>query len=165
MSWTASLKKRILEQYKPVMDSSLDSICLVDRKGRIVHFNLAMKNFLGLPAHKLKESPVFCDLLKLAACDGGCCIRNVIDSGQGVRLDEAPGQLGAHEVRVAIKIVPVYSGKKTVGGLVTLRPTTAEAQLQEKYHRIMEMVSQQEAKLGELEKKFKDIRSAIKVTA
>lgn len=159
--------KRALAQFQPTVQASLDSICIINKKGQIVYLNLAMKTFLNLPARELKKLPVFCDVIKMAACERGCQINEVLNTGEALRLDEAPAMRGNEKMRVLLKVSPLYDPESPkdqgpVGAIMNLRDTTGEVLLQAKYHKLIQLIADKDAKIAALEERLNTLRDAMR---
>jgi hypothetical protein len=162
--------KKTLESILPNLTASLDCVCVVDKSNHIVHMNLAMKSFLGLRGGRSSKTPVFCDVLKLVACEKGCQILDAIDTGNTgntLRLDEAPATRGDAKLRVLVKVIPLHDvdekvPSEPVGAMITLRDTTGEVILQAKYHKTMQLLSEKDSKIRALDDKITDLQAALR---
>jgi hypothetical protein len=159
--------KIIATLLKPALDASLDAIAIVDESNRIVYANVAMKNFLAVPARDFKKNPVFCDLVKFAACEKTCQMLHVIKSGEMVRLDETPAAKPNEKVRVLLKAVPLLNpedpnASAPIGAIITVRDTTGEILLQAKYHKVMQLLGEKDTKINELMDRLNALRTALR---
>lgn len=156
--------KQILVEMKPALDSSMDCVCVVDIAGQVIYCNTPMRAFLGLRNRELGKKPVFCDLIKLSACDSACQIDQVIQTGAVVRLDESPASKGKDKLRVSLRALPLFDedGSKRIGAIITLRDTTGEVLLQAKYHKLLEIAVQKDAKIAELDEKIQALQLSMR---
>lgn len=134
-----------LDKMKPALEAVLDPLCVVNHKNEVIYANLAMKGLLGLTGKDLKEYPVFCDRVKLPACEKECQIQHAIDSQEMLRLDETPSTKitpkGHDKMRAIVKVVP-FTEDQLKGAIITLRDTTGEVLLQAKYHKILQILQE-----------------------
>lgn len=140
--------KRVLELITPGLDASIDPVCVVDTANKILHLSASMKAFLSVRPRELSKGLVFCDLLKLSACESGCKILHTIKSGTNLRLDETPASRGDMKLRVVLKAVPLYDpedkSETPIGAIISVRDTTGEILVQAKYHKLMQIIEDEE---------------------
>jgi PAS domain S-box-containing protein len=157
----------VIDALLTTFDAVLDPLCVVNRENKIVHFNSAMKSFFGMTARELAKHHVFCDLLKLAACEKSCEVLKVIKSGKAVRLDETPASYKERKMRLLLKVVPLHDprdpGKKApIGAIITLRDSTAEILVQAKYQKLLQLLEEKDDKILQMEERMLSIRKAIR---
>jgi sensor histidine kinase regulating citrate/malate metabolism len=160
----------VVEALGPAIRSSLDAVCVVNERAEIVHMNRAAKALLGLRKSSSQKKPVFCGLLKLAACAGGCQIEKAIRKAQPFRLDEAPAALGDTKLRLTLQAVPVFApgdskSSQAIGAVINVRDTTAEVILQAKYHKVVDLLVERELTIAEQEDKIHSLQSTLKRAA
>ena len=145
----------------PILDSSLDAVAVVDSTNGIYYANSAMKSLLKLRPTDLKLHKKFCDCITLSLCEKKCQIMLMLESGKSFRFDESPSTLPCGpdpaKLRVSIRGVAVNYGSENkkggaIGGVVTLRDTSAEILVQAKYHKLAQMVEERDAHIEELRK-------------
>lgn len=158
---------KLIKSLKPTLESSLDPVAILNSYQQIIYANLAMKNFLQLRARDLDAMPVFCNLVKLAACKDSCCIQQLMKSGKSVRLDEQPAQRGDEKLRILIKVVPVWEQgaakyEDPTGAIITLRDSTAELILQAKYHKLKAVMDEKDAQVRELQGRVEEMQLILK---
>lgn len=163
---SADSLKKYQSEIKPAVDASMDAICIVDASGKLVYHNMAMKSFLAVKSRELSEKPMIGDLLKLTA-DATAQFSDLFAKGIVVRLDETPASKGKEKVRVSLRAVPLYEHGKNpkgapIGALITLRDTTGEILLQAKYHKLLEMMTEKDSKIADLEDRLKALRSSLR---
>lgn len=152
--------------FKPVFDTSLDAVGVVDLECRIRFANPLMRALLGVSTREIAQAPVFCDCLTLAACSQECEIKKVLTLGKELRLDEAPAGRDDVKMRVSLKAVPLhYPGKQRgqlLGAIISARETTGEILLQAKYHRTMLLLQEKEQEIAELMVRIKTKDDALR---
>jgi hypothetical protein len=159
--------KKLIKDVMPLLEISLDPICIVNHLNEIVYMDLPMKSLLGLKGRELRKRNVFCDVLKLSACQTHCQIQHVLDTGHPFRLDELPASRGPKKLRVAFKAIPLFRTRgedkgKPVGAIITVRETTGEVLLQAKYHKLMEMLKERDDKISTLEERLNALQTSIR---
>ena len=160
--------KKVVSQFKPVLDASLDCIAIVNEANLVVYANLAMKNFLGIKESSLKKGVGFCNLLKLHVCQKSCKILEAMKDQENFRTDESPATLNGEKMRVSLKAVPVLAsqvgleGDRTVGAVISLRNTTAEIILHAKYHKLFLVIENKDEQLVEMRNKLSAIRDTLR---
>ncbi len=165
MSDSAKLKRLVI-RLKTALDASLDPVALVNAENRIIYVNLAMKSLLTLKGRDVRQKPVFCDLLKLAACSKKCQVLESIRTQSAVRLDEVPAVLGGKKLRVVLKAQPLVDpdspAKGAIGSIVTVRDTTAEILLQAKYHKAYQLLQDQIAESERLKERISYLEASLR---
>src|SRR4051812_19605026 len=91
---------RILEPLLPIFEVSLDPICVVDETGRIIYSDKAMRSFLGIPVREISKGVLFCNIVKLAACEPICQVKKLMKTGQRIHLSESAASRGDTKLRV-----------------------------------------------------------------
>ncbi|MCM2279197.1 MAG: PAS domain-containing protein [Oligoflexia bacterium] len=169
MTTGTDVLKSLILTLKPAIEASLDAVAIVDARNQVVYCNVAMKSFLGLKQKDLARHPVFCELVKISACEGDCQLLAAIRRGSALHLDEVPAAKGkgsqAEKIRISLRAVPLHSegGKgEVVGAVVSLRDATAEIVLQAKYHKLMEIVAERNEKIYQLDEQVKVLRGALR---
>ncbi len=149
--------EELLPTLLPAFEASLDPLCIVNRGGQIIHDNSAMRTLLKLRPKMLRQGVVFCDLVKLTACQSSCQIINAIEACEVVRLDETPAVIAKAKARLIVKCVPIVgvnsndanrkrksSVKEAIGAMISVRDTSGEIVLQAKYHKALHLLDEQE---------------------
>ena len=162
--------KAIITTMQLPIDSSFDPICVVNEKNQIVYANLAMKSFLQLRKRDVDQHPVFCDLVKLSVCLKGCCVEEVLKTGNDYRIDQTPAAKGAEKFRVLFKVTPIRAGSgpdsagslPILGAIVSLRDTTGEILLQAKYHKMLQILGERDLKINALNERVEALRLALR---
>lgn len=159
--------KLTITLFKPVFESSLDGVCVLDTDCRIKYANAQLRSLLGLSGRQVTRAPVFCECITLAACTPKCLISKIFDSGKKLRLDETPAERGDSKIRVSLNAVPVFypgkqKGSKPLGIIISARETTGEILLQAKYHRTMLMLQERDREVLELAERLRDKEEALR---
>lgn len=159
--------KRFQAEMKPAFDASLDPVCIVNTSNQILFYNLAMKSFLGLRNRELGKKLVFCDLLKLSVCEPSCQVKHLLQTGMPIRIDESPAAKGRDKLRLSLRAVPILDPEAKLntpplGAVITLRDTTGEILLQAKYHKLLELMVEKDAKIADLDEKLQAMRTALR---
>lgn len=154
---------------KPTLDLTLDPMCVVDVHNRIIVANLHMKSFLGLMVKDMRKFPVFCDRIKIGACEKECQVVAAVKKGKRLELDEVPAVRGKEKLRIWLRASPLFPIGHTpernmgaLGMLIVVRNTTAELVLQAKYHKLVEMISERERQIGDLEYRLSALQGSIR---
>jgi|GEM_PF-1337927 len=168
--WTDSLYRQRLVFLKPLLELSIDPVCVVNEKKEVVYMDLAMKSLLGLKGRELRKRMIFCDLLKLPICSPkangecrDCQIDKVIKKAHNIRIDEVPATRGTKKLRVSIKASAIHdAGGKVIGAVISVRDTSGEVLLQAKYHKILDVLKVQEQQIHDLEEKVHSLYSSLR---
>jgi hypothetical protein len=162
----------LVSRLKPALEASLDCVAVVNAVNQVVYANLSMKNLLGLKGRELKRLPVFCDILRLAACEQSCQVLEMIQSGTVLKLDEAPCVVGEQKLRVILKGVPLFAADLSglprtaldapIGAILSLRNSTGEILLSAKYHKSLQIIRIHENRIAELEDKLNKAQSVLR---
>lgn len=147
--------------FKPVFESSLDAMAVLDGDCRVKYANAQMRSLLGLSGREVTRSPVFCECIRLADCTPKCLVSKVMQTGKSLRLDEAPAERGDTKMRVSLNVVPFhYPGKQKgstpLGLIVSARETTGEILLQAKYHRAILMLQEKDREIAAMHERVKE---------
>ncbi len=131
----AKLLEQWLNANRMLLDVLLDAYCIVDTANNVVDFNTAFTDLCGESYRKIKKIGNFCELIKTELCPGQCPSKQIVTSGQPLRLDELKGSSKAFpELHLILGGVPVLgANKELLGSLITIRDVTAENELQKKY--------------------------------
>jgi transcriptional regulator with PAS, ATPase and Fis domain len=160
--------RNLIEPMEVALECSLDPVCVVDRENRIVYINAPMRTLLKTNKRALQAGQKFCDVMKLAACAKSCCIVKVMESGEGLRLDETFATSPNGKMRVVLKAVPIRSTDPqngVAGALITVRDSTGEILLQAKYHKSSQIIAGLEQQLSDLGEKYRDMQERLRRAA
>lgn len=148
--------QELWEQWSPVIQVSMDGICLIDHEAKIIRCNQVMMNILGIRKRELSHGVVFTRYFKLAAKDDICPIAEVICSGKAISLDEVPAEIDKKKLRVLLRGMPVFSyslkGDLPIGALISLRDTTGEILVQAKYHKAIQLLEEKDRELLDIKR-------------
>ena len=165
MDETEPSLETILATVKPVLDASLDAVCVIDPDKKVCYGNLAARTLLKLKSRELKSQPKLPDLLKMPT-EQNSQLGELLKEGIALRFDETPVSLAGEKARVSLRAVALRSGAKSdsaiVGAVVNFRDSTAEIVLQAKYHKVMEILAAKDSKIADLEERLKQLRLSLR---
>lgn len=160
----------LLRLWDPILESALDAVAAVDRSGKVVYCNNAMRTLLKLRPRQLNQGASIFDVLKFPSQKVHPA-QAVLDNGEPVRLDEAPAAIGEQKLRVSLKAVPARIPRRDgatkaedapiVGVVIQVRDTSGEILVQAKYHKVMEKLSEKDDQIRKLEGKVRDLREKV----
>jgi hypothetical protein len=156
---------KLLPALKVPLEGTLDPFCVVNGANEIVHMDLAMRVLLGLSGRDVSKKLVFCDVLKLSACESSCQIEQVIRSGLPLRQDEQPATRLSRKLRVTLKATPIpdpADPKQILGAIIVVRDTSAEVLLHAKYHKMLELLKDKDLQMGEQAAQLRKLQDTLR---
>lgn len=156
--------ERFLQQFKATSDSLIDSWFVIDAERNIVDYNRAF--FAMFPRHEartLKTRKCF-EVMNLAICQSSCIAQQCWREKRHVRLDEIDGKpVGQPEEasarRYVLSAIPILADDGTqVGALEIQRDVTDEAQVQDKYRKMLDNEARERERLaGQIRARTKEL--------
>jgi PAS domain S-box-containing protein len=129
-----------LEMLREIAENIVDPVFLVDKGFNVWYYNRAFEQAVGvrMSSRQYKDRPCH-ELLGLSICKDACIMKQAVSQKKAVRLAEIVGRTaGAEDKMFHMNAVPVTGGDgNPFGALIFLRDITAEAQMQEKYKRLV----------------------------
>ena len=153
----------LVSQLNPAIEASMDPVCILDSRARIVYANKGMQVFLATTRRALVKGVKFCELIKLSVCAKECQIEAALKAGTEFHLSETPAARKGEKLRISIKmsgIVP--NGNGSEGAVLSLRDTTAEILLHAKYHKSMSLLEESREKLTDTEDRLSALRRSLR---
>ncbi len=129
-----------LELLREIAEAIVDPVFLVDKAFNVWYYNRSFEQTVGvrMNSRQYRDRPCY-DLLGLTICKTACVMKQAVATGKNVRLAEILGHTAGGEAKTFhINAVPVTGADgQPFGSLIFLRDITAEAQIQEKYKRLV----------------------------
>lgn len=146
--------ERFIQQFKSTSDAIIDSWFICDNDRNIVDYNRAF--FALFPRHEarnLKARKCY-DVMRLTICQHSCIAQQCWRDQRHVRLDEIDGRpLGqpdeAGARRYVLSAIPILDeNNNPVGALEIQRDVTDEAQVQDKYRKMLDNEARERERLA-----------------
>jgi PAS domain-containing protein len=146
--------ERFIQQFKSTSDAIIDSWFICDNDRNIVDYNRAF--FSLFPRHEARnlKSRKCHDVMRLTICQSGCIAQQCWRDQRHVRLDEIDGHpLGqegeAGARRYVLSAIPILDeNNQPVGALEIQRDVTDEAQVQDKYRKMLDNEARERERLA-----------------
>jgi PAS domain S-box-containing protein len=113
-----------------ILDSVGDGVFTVDREWRVTSFNRAAERITGVPRERAVGEPC-CDVFRASVCEGGCVLRQTIESGQPI-VNKAIFIVDTRGHRVPVSISTAIlrnEAGEVIGGVETFRDLSHVEQL------------------------------------
>ena len=156
--------ERFLKEFKATADAVIDSWFVCDAERNIVDYNRAFFAMFPRPEARTLKSRKCYEVMNLAICQSGCIAQQCWRERRHVRLDEIDGKpVGQPEDaaprRYVLSAIPILADDGTpVGSLEIQRDVTDEAQVQDKYRKMLDNEARERERLaGQIRARTKEL--------
>jgi PAS domain-containing protein len=147
--------ERFIAQFKATADAIIDSWFICDTERNIVEYNRAFFALFPRPeARQLKVKKCH-EVMRLTICQNACIAQQCWREARHVRLDEIDGKpIGQPEEnsmrRYVLSSIPILDeNNNPVGALEIQRDVTDEAQVQDKYRKMLDNEARERERLAQ----------------
>ncbi len=146
--------ERFIQQFKAQADVIIDSWFICDSERNIVEYNRAFFALFPRSEARSLKSRKCHEVLRLGICQGSCIAQQCWREQRHVRLDEIDGKpLGqaddAAPRRYVLSAIPILDENgNAVGALEIQRDVTDEAQVQDKYRKMLDNEARERERLA-----------------
>lgn len=146
--------ERFIQQFKATSDAIIDSWFICDQERNIVDYNRAFFSLFPRPEARQLKSRKCYDVMRLTICQNSCIAQQCWREQRHVRLDEIDGKpLGqpddATPRRYVLSSIPILDeNNQPVGALEIQRDVTDEAQVQDKYRKMLDTEARERERLA-----------------
>lgn len=156
--------ERFIQQFKATSDAIIDSWFICDKDRNIVDYNRAFFSLFPRPEARQLKSRKCYEMMRLTICQKACIAEQCWREQRHVRLDEIDGSpLGQPEDatprRYVLSSIPILDeNNQPVGALEIQRDVTDEAQVQDKYRRMLADEARERERLaGQIRSRTKEL--------
>ncbi|WP_456434416.1 sigma 54-interacting transcriptional regulator [Thermosulfuriphilus sp.] len=120
----------ILRRHQVILDSLVEGIIIIDRKGRIISFNKAAERIVGVPRDRALGRKCW-EVIKgpHSSKEKGCCLNVCLEEGQTLVDRTIYIKRGDTAVPVSLNASPIYNKDEIVGVSMSLRDLTDSIQM------------------------------------
>lgn len=146
--------ERFIQQFKATSDVIIDSWFICDKDRNIVDYNRAFFSLFPRPEARTLKSRKCHEVMRLTICQTNCIAEQCWRESRHVRLDEIDGKpLGqaddAPTRRYVLSSIPILDeNNQPVGALEIQRDVTDEAQVQDKYRKMLDNEARERERLA-----------------
>ncbi|MBA2849692.1 PAS domain S-box protein [Thermosulfuriphilus ammonigenes] len=119
----------ILRKHQAIIDSLIEGIIIIDRKGRIISFNRAAERIIGVSRDQALGKKCWEVIKGPHSKEEGCCLNVCLEKGQTLVDKTIYIKRGDSAVPVSLNASPIYNKDQIVGISMSLRDLTDSLQM------------------------------------